>query len=117
MSTASPSAFSLWSILAILFLVFLVHHLWCYDRFKCLRWSAGRQPGAFKRIMTYSYLGAVPLLLVYSIGMTVIKVREGYVLAPDGTFIPMPINAYRDGNRSWVLPLQFVFSFAWALEM
>ena len=25
----------------------------------------------------YSYLGAVPLLLVYSIGMTVIKVREG----------------------------------------
>ena len=34
------------------FLIFLVHHLWCYDRFKCLRWTAGRQPGAFKRVMT-----------------------------------------------------------------
>ncbi|KAI1786324.1 hypothetical protein LXA43DRAFT_59240 [Ganoderma leucocontextum] len=117
MSTASSSAFSLWATLSVLFLIFLVHHLWCYDRFQCLRWSAGRQPGAFKRIMTYSYLGAVPLLMVYSIGMTVIKVEEGYILAPDGKFVPTPISGYRDANRSWVLPLQFVFSFAWALEM
>ncbi|RPD69006.1 hypothetical protein L226DRAFT_563597 [Lentinus tigrinus ALCF2SS1-7] len=116
MSAASPTAFSLWAILSVLFLIFLVHHLWCYDRFKCLRWSAG-QHGAFKRVMTYSYLGAVPLLAVYSIGMTVIKYREGFAHLPDRTILPVPINDYRDANRSWVLPLQFVFSFAWALEM
>ncbi|KAI8971026.1 hypothetical protein BD414DRAFT_229465 [Trametes punicea] len=116
MSTASPTAFLLWSILSILFLVFLVHHLWCYDRFKCLRWSAGRQPGAFKRVMTYSYLGAVPLFAFYSIGMTVIKYREGFVMAPDGAFAPRPIDMYREPNRGWVLPLQFVFSIAFALE-
>ncbi|TFK90261.1 hypothetical protein K466DRAFT_485113 [Polyporus arcularius HHB13444] len=116
MSAASTTAFSLWAILSLLFLIFLVHHLWCYDRFKCLRWSAG-QHGAFKRVMTYSYLGAVPLLAVYSVGMTVIKYREGFTLLPDGTILPVPINDYRDANKNWVLPLQFVFSFAWALEM
>ncbi|KAL1937864.1 hypothetical protein VTO73DRAFT_12757 [Trametes versicolor] len=116
MSTASPTAFLLWAILSVLFLIFLVHHLWCYDKFKCLRWSAGRQAGAFKRVMTYSYLGTVPLLAVYSIGMSVIKYREGFVIAPDGTFVPRPIEFYQDPNRSWVLPLQFVFSIAWALE-
>lgn len=31
--------------------------------------------------------------------------------------LPIPIDQYRDSNRSWVLPLQFVFSMAWALEM
>ncbi|KAI0365057.1 hypothetical protein BV20DRAFT_954964 [Pilatotrama ljubarskyi] len=117
MSTASASAFLLWAILSVLFLVFLVHHLWCYDKFKCLRWSAGRQPGAFKRVMTYSYLGAVPLFAVYSIGTTVIKYREGFVILADGTFIPRPIEMYQESNRGWVLPLQFVFSFAWALEL
>ncbi|OSC96270.1 hypothetical protein PYCCODRAFT_1429194, partial [Trametes coccinea BRFM310] len=116
MSTASGTAFLLWSILSVLFLVFLVHHLWCYDRFKCLRWSAGRQPGAFKRVMTYSYLAAVPLFAFYSIGMTVIKYSEGFIMTPDGSFIPMPIDLYREPNRSWVLPLQFVFSIAFALE-
>ncbi|KAI0645083.1 hypothetical protein C8Q79DRAFT_1011192 [Trametes meyenii] len=117
MSTASSTAFLLWAILSVLFLVFLVHHLWCYDKFKCLRWSAGRQPGAFKRVMTYSYLGAVPLFAVFSIGTAIIKYREGFVPAPDGTFIPRPIQMYREENREWVLPLQFVFSIAWALEL
>ncbi|KAI0327911.1 hypothetical protein GY45DRAFT_1338468 [Cubamyces sp. BRFM 1775] len=116
MSTASPTAFLLWAILSVLFLAFLVHHLWCYDKFKCLRWSAGRQPGAFKRVMTYSYLGAVPLFAVYSIGTTVIKYREGFFYTPDGKFLPMPVELYKEPNRAWVLPLQFVFSFAWALE-
>ena len=37
------------------FLSFLVYHLWCYDRFKCLHWSSGRQPGAFKRVMTVRF--------------------------------------------------------------
>ncbi|KAH9846502.1 hypothetical protein C2E23DRAFT_890820 [Lenzites betulinus] len=116
MSSASPTAFLLWSILSVLFLIFLVHHIWCYDKFKCLRWSAGRQPGAFKRVMTYSYLGAVPLLAIYSVGMTVIKYREGFVIAPDGSLLPRPVDFYDQSNRNWVLPLQFVFSMAWALE-
>ncbi|KAI0819196.1 hypothetical protein BC628DRAFT_1085741 [Trametes gibbosa] len=116
MSSASPTAFLLWTILSVLFLIFLVHHIWCYDKFKCLRWSAGRQPGAFRRVMTYSYLGAVPLLAIYSIGMTVIKYREGFIMTPSGKFMPRPIDFYDESNRNWVLPLQFVFCMAWALE-
>lgn len=27
-------------------------HLWMYDKFQCLKWGSGRQPGAFKRVMT-----------------------------------------------------------------
>ena len=37
------------------FLFFLTQHLWNYDRFNCLKWNSGRQPGAFKRVMTVSF--------------------------------------------------------------
>ena len=83
MSSVSPAAFLLWSILAVIvrkrhpeilgwagslihpsafpvpraqFLAFLTQHLWNYDRFSCLKWNSGRQPGAFKRVMTVSTL-------------------------------------------------------------
>ncbi|KAI0943974.1 hypothetical protein AcV7_010358 [Taiwanofungus camphoratus] len=165
MSTASPTAFLLWAILSVLFLVFLVYHLWSYDHFRCVLWSAGRQPGAFKRVMTYSYLGSVPLFVVYSVATTVIKYKEGappasspsvlprvvltpppsrrapasprrsrratpslarvlarahstgFVVTPDARIIPRPVGAYSAAARAWVVPLNFVFSFAWALEL
>ncbi|PPQ81175.1 hypothetical protein CVT24_009475 [Panaeolus cyanescens] len=55
MSSGSPSAYLLWAILSSIFLVFLFLHLWAYDRFNCLKWHSGRQPGAFKRVMTYDF--------------------------------------------------------------
>ncbi|KAG5636423.1 hypothetical protein H0H81_008133 [Sphagnurus paluster] len=76
MGNGSPTAFLLWAILSCIYLVFLLLHLWHYDRFACLRWDAGRQPGAFKRVMTYSYLGTVPLLVIFSVAITVIKFKE-----------------------------------------
>lgn len=117
MSSASPTAFLLWAILSVLFLMFLIYHLWEYDRFHCLRWSAGRQPGAFKRVMTYSYLGSVPLFVVYSIATTVIKYKEGFVVMPDHRILPRPVQMYGPHNRAWVIPLNFIFSCAWALEL
>ncbi|OBZ69680.1 hypothetical protein A0H81_10190 [Grifola frondosa] len=126
MSNASPTAFLLWAILSVLFQIFLVHHLWCYDNFKCLRWSAGRQPGAFKRLMTYSYLCSVPMFVVYSVAMTVIKYKEGALrsiisaltspllltismltlhrLAPPVPSHTNPIDLYRPPNKDWVTP-------------
>ncbi len=71
MSIGSPTAYLLWSILSTIvrirchsiwssfwtsnaqFLIFLVVHLWLYDRFNCVKWDSGRQPGAFRRVMTY----------------------------------------------------------------
>lgn len=117
MSTASPTSFLLWAILAVLFLAFLVFHLWSYDRFNCLRWSSGRQPGAFKRVMTYSYLGSVPLLVFYSVATTVIKFKEGFLLIDENQVIPRPLDLYSPRTKSWLLPLDFVFSIAWALEL
>ncbi|KZT72359.1 hypothetical protein DAEQUDRAFT_743784 [Daedalea quercina L-15889] len=117
MSNASPTAYLLWAILSVLFLGFLIYHLWSYDRFQCLRWSSGRQPGAFKRVMTYSYLASVPLFTVYSVAYTVLKYREGFIILPPDTIFPRPIEMYTDPSRAWVLPLNFIFSFAWALEL
>lgn len=72
MSNGTPTVYLLWAILSSLvsalrvkrvldflftilqFSVFLVCHLWGYDRLQCLRWNAGRQPGAFRRFMTVS---------------------------------------------------------------
>jgi hypothetical protein len=47
------SPFGLPSLTLSKFMAFLVLHLWGYDRFQCLKWDSGRQPGAFKRVMTY----------------------------------------------------------------
>ncbi|PCH35663.1 hypothetical protein WOLCODRAFT_126122, partial [Wolfiporia cocos MD-104 SS10] len=119
MSTASPSAFLLWAILSVLFLAFLIYHLWSYDRFQCLRWSAGKQPGAFKRVMTYSYIATLPLLVVYSVATTAIKYNEGFIVytEPGVHIMPRPPSMYSHRSRVWVLPLNFVFSIAWALEL
>jgi hypothetical protein len=80
MSNVSPSAMLLWSVLCCIELVFLFVHLWRYDRLQvshapvsqirhgrsspvqCLRWNSGRNPGAFKRVMTYGYLMAIPCI-------------------------------------------------------
>ncbi|KAI0684001.1 hypothetical protein BC835DRAFT_1392312 [Cytidiella melzeri] len=117
MSTASPTAYLLWAILSILFLGFLLYHLWSYDKFRCLLWSSGRQPGAFKRIMTYSYMSSVPLFAVYSVATTVIKFKEGYTYTQDSRIIPTPLDLYSPESRRWILPLNFIFSFAWGLEL
>ncbi|KAH8103442.1 hypothetical protein BXZ70DRAFT_730080 [Cristinia sonorae] len=115
MSTASPSAFLLWAVLSVM--VFLVYHIWCYDKFKCLHWSSGRQPGAFKRIMTYSYLFSVPLLAVFSVATTVIKFQEGFIVMSNGQIVPKPLRLYSSHNRAWIIPLDLVFSAVWALEL
>ncbi|KAF6761188.1 hypothetical protein DFP72DRAFT_880367, partial [Ephemerocybe angulata] len=93
------------------FLVLLILHLWLYDKFACLKWDSGRQPGAFKRIMTYSYLGTLPTLIVFSVALTVIKYNEGYIILPDGKILPTPFEQYDPSNKRWLLPLFLVLSF------
>ncbi|KAF9453515.1 hypothetical protein P691DRAFT_658159 [Macrolepiota fuliginosa MF-IS2] len=115
MSNGSPSAYLLWAILSCIFLAFLILHLWAYDHFNCLRWGAGRQPGAFKRVMTYSYLGTLPLLVVFSVATTAIKFSEGTLITT--LVIPKPFARWKPENRHWLLPLYFILSTAWSLEL
>ncbi|KAF9012604.1 hypothetical protein BDQ17DRAFT_1344242 [Cyathus striatus] len=117
MSNGSPTAYLLWAILSCIFLVFLFSHLWAYDRFSCLKWDAGRQPGAFKRVMTYSYLATLPLLVVFSVAMTVLKFKEGYIVTTAGRITPRPFDEWDADNRHWLLPLYFILSIAWSLEL
>jgi len=91
MSNGSPTAYLVWAILSCFFFGFLTFHLWRYDGFLCLRWNAGRQPGAFKRVMTYTYVAAVPLLVVFSVATTVLKFKEGFFLVPGGYSAPCPV--------------------------
>ncbi|SJK98137.1 uncharacterized protein ARMOST_01397 [Armillaria ostoyae] len=116
MSSGSPPAYLLWAVLACTFQAFMTLHLWSYDRFQCLKWSSGRQPGAFKRVMTYSYVATVPLLVVFSVAVTILKYREGYVTLLD-TVLPTPLALWHHTHLQWVLPLYFVLSFAWAFEL
>ncbi|KAH7883328.1 hypothetical protein F5I97DRAFT_226430 [Phlebopus sp. FC_14] len=118
MGSGSPAAFLLWAILASLFFCFLVFHLWAYDRFKCLRWSESRrQPGAFKRVMSYTYIATLTLLVIFSVAFTFLKFTEGYVLSPTGGMLPKPLEAFSPEHRKWVLPLLFVLSVAWGCEL
>ncbi|KAJ7188995.1 hypothetical protein C8R46DRAFT_1056360 [Mycena filopes] len=117
MSNGSPSAYLLWALLAVSFFTFMLIHLWSYDKFKCLRWDSGRQPGAFKRVMTYSYFATVPLLMVFSVGIAALKYQEGSAVFPDGTIMPRPFGEWQADHLHWILPLYFVLSIAWSLEL
>ncbi|KAJ3495433.1 hypothetical protein NLJ89_g10622 [Agrocybe chaxingu] len=138
MSNGSPTAYLLWAILSCIFLTFLLLHLWAYDRFNCLKWDSGRQPGAFKRVMTYvnirrharmlhliascatnrySYVATLPLLVIFSVSLTVFKFKEGYWMSPGGTVIPRPLVLWDPDHKRWLLPLYFVLSIAWSLEL
>ncbi|OAX34468.1 hypothetical protein K503DRAFT_724432 [Rhizopogon vinicolor AM-OR11-026] len=116
--SGSPTAYLLWSILACLFFCFLIFHLWNYDRFQCLKWSqSGRQPGTFKRFMSYTYIATLTFLMIFSVGFTFIKFKEGYVIISEGNIYPKPIELFSPSHKKWMLPLLFVFSAAWACEI
>lgn len=82
MSCAPASSYLVWSIVSCLLLTFLFYHLYRFDHFKCVRWNSGPYSGAFKRIMTYTYLASVPLIATFAIGFTILKYREGFVEVP-----------------------------------
>jgi len=113
----SPTVHLAWAVLSCGLQIFLIQHLWRYDRFKCIAWSSGRQPGAFKRVMTYSYLTSVPAIVVYSISMAILKYRNGYTFIPGFGIIPTPFQLWSSQDRAWLFPLQLVFSIAWGLEL
>ncbi|KAK7057775.1 hypothetical protein R3P38DRAFT_2498250 [Favolaschia claudopus] len=117
MSSGSSSAYLLWALLSVCFFSFMLIHLWSYDKFKCLRWDSGRQPGAFKRVMTYSYFMTVPLLLIFSVALSALKYQEGLFVLPDGTIMPRPYAFWKPNHLRWILPLYFVLSIAWSLEL
>ncbi|KAJ7496601.1 hypothetical protein FB451DRAFT_199000 [Mycena latifolia] len=117
MSNGSASAYLLWALLSVSFFTFMLVHLWSYDKFKCLRWDSGRQPGAFKRVMTYSYFATVPLLMVFAVAMTALKYQEGSILVEDGSIMPRPFALWQKLHLRWIVPLYFVLSIAWSLEL
>lgn len=96
---------------------FLVFHLWSFDRFKCLKWNSGASSGAFKRIMTYSYLVTVPLIFIYALGNAVIKYREGFVYIIGFGVVPKPYQLWEPAARASIFPLMLLFSIGWSLEM
>ena len=106
------------SALISLLLAWSTIGLWLMP-FLLSRFGGDRKSGAFKRMMTYTYLISLPcasqqylqavhlrtnhdniaVLIVYSIGMMTIKYREGYTLLPGyGS-----THALRYRRRSWKL--------------
>ncbi|KAF8736917.1 hypothetical protein AX14_013734 [Amanita brunnescens Koide BX004] len=67
--------------------------------------------------MTYSYLGSVPLLVIFNVGITCIKYKEGYITVAGGDMIPTPCSVWDHKSREWLLRLCFCFSVGWALEI
>ncbi|KAJ7198461.1 hypothetical protein GGX14DRAFT_665566 [Mycena pura] len=116
MSHTSPATFLVWSVIACFLFAFMIFHLWSFDRFKCLKWNNGPYSGAFKRIMTYSYLLGVPLIMTYAIGFSIIKYRQGFIDI-GGTIVPMPYVFWPESDRRAIFPLLLTFTFAWSFEM
>lgn len=117
MAHMSPTVNLVWATLTIMFESFLVYHLWSFDHFKCLKWNNGPYSGAFKRVMTYSYLTSIPLIAIYAVGFSIIKYNYGFTVIPGIGITPTPYELWSDSARSAILPLYLCFSVAWGLEM
>ncbi|KAF7341263.1 hypothetical protein MVEN_01862200 [Mycena venus] len=118
MSHTSPATYLVWGIISCVLFAFLAFHMWSFDHFKCLRWNNGPYSGTFKRIMTYSYLLSIPLIMTYSLGFAVIKYRNGFMANPfDGTIVPTPYTFWPESERRAIFPLMLTFTLAWSFEM
>lgn len=117
MSHTSAASYLVWSLITAILGIFLIFHLWSFDRFKCLKWNSGPYSGAFKRIMTYSYMCSIPLIFVYALGNTIIKYREGIIIHPILGAIPKPYQLWEPAAKRSIFPLMLIFSFDWGLEM
>ncbi|KAF9443994.1 hypothetical protein P691DRAFT_808025 [Macrolepiota fuliginosa MF-IS2] len=117
MSHTSPATYLVWSIITSLLGVFLIFHLWSFDRFKCLKWNSGPYSGAFKRVMTYSYLLGIPLVVTYAVGNTIIKYHEGFMQVPFLGIVTKPYTFWGLDEQRCIFPLTLCFSVAWSLEM
>ncbi|TFK92000.1 hypothetical protein K466DRAFT_573336 [Polyporus arcularius HHB13444] len=117
MSHTTPATYLVWSILSCLLGCFLVFHLYKFDKFKCLKLNNGPYTGAFKRLMTYTYLLSVPAVMAYAIGFTVIKYQEGFTVLPEYGIVPMPWQMWSQQHKNAILPLYLLFTISWSLEM
>ncbi|KAG9006165.1 hypothetical protein FRB94_012248 [Tulasnella sp. JGI-2019a] len=119
MTHTSPCVELAWTVLSATLFIFLVSHLYHFDHFQCLKfWELGRQNnGAFKKIMTYSYLLAVPLIFIRSFVMMYIKYNVGYSFIPGHGYIPTPWQLWPEHYQRLIFPAQICFAFAWALEI
>ncbi|KAH7099888.1 hypothetical protein BKA62DRAFT_673133 [Auriculariales sp. MPI-PUGE-AT-0066] len=117
MCHTSPATYMIWSILSTTLMVFLVSHLWAFDRFRSLRWGKGSGSGAFKRVMTYTYLLSVPLIATYACGFAYIKYSEGWVDIPGLGVLPKPHEKWSQRHQDMIFPLQMLFAVAWGLEI
>ncbi|KAF9529773.1 hypothetical protein CPB83DRAFT_852155 [Crepidotus variabilis] len=117
MSHTSPAVFLVWTMLTGLLNVFLLFHLWSFDRFQCLKWNSGAHAGAFKRIMTYTYLVTVPMIFVFAAGNTIIKYHEGFIFHATLGIIPKPWQFWEPSAKDTIFPLTVLFSFGWSFEM
>ncbi|KAI0090827.1 hypothetical protein BDY19DRAFT_992234 [Irpex rosettiformis] len=117
MSHSTPTPYLTWAIFTVIHFAFLIRHMWKFDRFRCLRWSSGPYSGAFKRLMTYTYILTVPLIAVYSMGFSAIKYDVGYMFVEGHGIIPTPWQFWPKKYRDAILPLNIIFSVAWSFEM
>ncbi|KIO30496.1 hypothetical protein M407DRAFT_151919 [Tulasnella calospora MUT 4182] len=115
MAHTSPTVELVWTVLSVTLLVYLLTHLWNFDRFKCIRIWEGNS-GAFKKVMTFSYLFAVPLILTRSMIMAVLKYKAGYSFIPGHGIIPTPWILWSAADQRWIFPAQLCFALAWGLE-
>ncbi|KAF8434305.1 hypothetical protein L210DRAFT_2598249 [Boletus edulis BED1] len=117
MAHISPTVYLVWALLAAMLWAFLVFHLWCFDRFKCLRWNQGPYAGAFKRVMTYSYLLSIPSIIVFATGFAIIKYYYGYTVIPEYGVQPTPYQEWSQSAQNAILPLYLALAIGWSLEM
>ncbi|KAJ7314232.1 hypothetical protein DFH08DRAFT_756054, partial [Mycena albidolilacea] len=114
MSHTSPASYLVWGIISVVLFAFLVFHMWSFDHFRCLRWN--HNSGTFKRLMTYTYLLSVPLIMTYALGFATIKYRMGFIPF-EGAIVPKPYILWPEAEQRAIFPLMLTFALAWSLEM
>ncbi|KAG6382144.1 hypothetical protein JVT61DRAFT_788 [Boletus reticuloceps] len=106
MAHISPTVYLVWALLAVMVLVLCLvvplTHIssssgpFLYSISGALI-DSSPYAGAFKRVMTYSYLLSIPFIIVFAAGFAIIKYNYGYTVIPEYGVQPTP---YQEWSRS-----------------
>ncbi|WVQ98181.1 hypothetical protein IAU59_005303 [Kwoniella sp. CBS 9459] len=114
----SPSAQFLGAMVTILGDVFMVWHLWRYDKFRCLLFT---RRSAFRFIIVWKFIVSMALFTAWNVILVWVKYEEYYAVVPisptESEIMPVPFQLWDAHKQRLVRASYYMLAIAWALVL
>ncbi|WVF69659.1 hypothetical protein IAT40_004438 [Kwoniella sp. CBS 6097] len=114
----SPSAQFLGAMVTILGDVFVIWHLWRYDKFRCLLFT---KRSAFRFIIVWKFVISMALFTAWNVILVWVKYEEYYAVIPisptKSEIMPVPFSLWDEHKQHLVRAAYQMLAIAWALVL